>query len=164
MLLASCWCSASLKRGGQANTNALNNLPMLRRTTGTAMHKLTAPILALTLCLPAATAWETSPSAEQNAPVGTPKSVTEGPVVDGRLDDDAWDGAPILKDFVQRERCEGTPVTERTEVRLLCDDEALYVGGVDVHGRRVLDRTWRSSARRIAYGYRCVFNSCRYLP
>jgi len=54
--------------------------------------------------------------------------VGEGPVINGRLDDDAWADAPILTDFVQREPVEGQPVSERTEVRLVYDEKALYIG------------------------------------
>jgi hypothetical protein len=54
--------------------------------------------------------------------------VTTPPTIDGRLDDVAWRSAQPLTDFVQRELREGEPVTERTEVRLLTDGEALYVG------------------------------------
>jgi hypothetical protein len=54
--------------------------------------------------------------------VGTP------PVIDGRLNDASWRNAPPLADFIQRELREGEPVTERTEVRVLTDGEALYVG------------------------------------
>lgn len=50
------------------------------------------------------------------------------PVIDGRLDDSVWAAAPILGGFVQHEPFEGRPVTEATEVRILFDREALYVG------------------------------------
>ena len=50
------------------------------------------------------------------------------PVIDGRLDDAAWREAEVLGGFVQREPVEGTPVSERTEVRILTDGAALYVG------------------------------------
>lgn len=50
------------------------------------------------------------------------------PVVDGRLDDAAWASAPVLDGFVQREPVQGALVSERTEVRVLFDDQALYVG------------------------------------
>ena len=53
--------------------------------------------------------------------------VTSAPTIDGRLDDGAWGRAEVLSDFVQREPSEGQPVSERTEVRLVRDDEALYV-------------------------------------
>ncbi|HMA25328.1 MAG: DUF5916 domain-containing protein [Gemmatimonas sp.] len=54
--------------------------------------------------------------------------VQRPPIVDGRLDDEAWRAAPIYDGFVQRELNEGQPVSERTEVRIVSDGEALYVG------------------------------------
>ncbi|HEU4880664.1 MAG TPA: DUF5916 domain-containing protein [Longimicrobium sp.] len=52
-----------------------------------------------------------------------------GPVrVDGRLDDAAWAAATPATQFTQLEPAEGQPVSERTEVRVVYDDEALYVG------------------------------------
>ena len=54
--------------------------------------------------------------------------VANPPIIDGRLDDEAWSlGEPITQ-FFQREPVEGEPVSERTEVRFLADGEALYVG------------------------------------
>ena len=55
-------------------------------------------------------------------------AVKDHPVIDGRLDDPVWQAATPLSGFVQRELHEGEPVTERTEVRVLTDGEALYVG------------------------------------
>jgi hypothetical protein len=52
----------------------------------------------------------------------------QSPTVDGRLDDAAWASAQPISDFVQREPVEGQPVSERTEVRILYDESALYVG------------------------------------
>ncbi len=49
-------------------------------------------------------------------------------VIDGRLDEDVWQSAPAVTDFVQRQPDEGAPARERTEVRFLYDDGALYVG------------------------------------
>ena len=48
--------------------------------------------------------------------------------IDGRLDEDAWRDAPVAAGFLQREPNEGAPATEPTELRLLYDDGALYVG------------------------------------
>jgi hypothetical protein len=48
--------------------------------------------------------------------------------IDGRLDEPAWAGAPVIADFVQKEPEEGAQPSERTEVRFLYDDNALYVG------------------------------------
>jgi hypothetical protein len=48
--------------------------------------------------------------------------------VDGRLDEADWERAAPAKDFVQRDPDEGKPATEQTEVRILYDDDAIYVG------------------------------------
>src|SRR3972149_5450826 len=50
------------------------------------------------------------------------------PRVDGTLDDSAWASAPAISGFVQHEPFEGRPVTERTEVRILYDQDAVYLG------------------------------------
>ena len=59
--------------------------------------------------------------------------VTASPVrgelrIDGRLDDASWADAVPASEFYQRERQEGLPATERTEVRVLFDTHNLYVG------------------------------------
>jgi Domain of unknown function (DUF5916)/Carbohydrate family 9 binding domain-like len=48
--------------------------------------------------------------------------------VDGILSEAEWATAEPVTDFTQREPAEGAPATERTEVRVLYDDGALYVG------------------------------------
>ncbi|HEX2339270.1 MAG TPA: hypothetical protein VHI98_02210, partial [Vicinamibacterales bacterium] len=48
--------------------------------------------------------------------------------VDGRLDEPAWQLAVPISNFYQRERNEGLPATERTEVRVVYNEETLYVG------------------------------------
>jgi hypothetical protein len=48
--------------------------------------------------------------------------------VDGPLNDDAWKLAVPITNFTQREPDEGVPSTERTEVKILYDDRALYIG------------------------------------
>ncbi|HYX82693.1 MAG TPA: DUF5916 domain-containing protein [Gemmatimonadales bacterium] len=54
--------------------------------------------------------------------------VSTPPLIDGRLDDAAWRDAMPITGFIQRELHEGQPVSERTEVRILSDGQALYVG------------------------------------
>jgi hypothetical protein len=56
--------------------------------------------------------------------VRTPKR----PVIDGRLDDAVWRLAPPSTSFTQHFPDEGAPPTERTEVRILYDDDAIYIG------------------------------------
>lgn len=54
--------------------------------------------------------------------------LVERPVIDGRLDERAWQGVPVLGGFTQLVPDEGAPASERTEVRLGFDDESLYLG------------------------------------
>ena len=51
-------------------------------------------------------------------------------VLDGRLDEAAWQAAPVARQFVQNEPREGEPATFDTEVRVVYDDEAIYFGVV----------------------------------
>jgi hypothetical protein len=52
-----------------------------------------------------------------------------GPIaIDGRLDEPAWAAATPIAAFRQTQPLEGPPATQRTEVRILYDDEALYIG------------------------------------
>ena len=55
-------------------------------------------------------------------------SPEDRPAVDGKVDDEIWKRAAIYDQFVQQEPDAGKPGTERTEVRLLQDDRAIYVG------------------------------------
>src|SRR5437764_5442076 len=50
------------------------------------------------------------------------------PRIDGSLDDSAWSTAAPISDFVQKLPTEGGVPSERTEVRILHDDDALYIG------------------------------------
>ena len=67
-------------------------------------------------------------AAAPSARIGTARVVAIPPSIDGRLDDAAWQGAPAFTGFLQRELHEGAPVSERTEVRIVSDGEALYIG------------------------------------
>ena len=49
-------------------------------------------------------------------------------MLDGRLDEPDWQSAPVASGFLQRDPDQGQPATEPTELRLLFDDHALYVG------------------------------------
>ncbi len=49
------------------------------------------------------------------------------PRIDGVLDDEVWQTAPIATDFVQKDPAEGQPATERTTIQITYDEEALYV-------------------------------------
>lgn len=49
-------------------------------------------------------------------------------VLDGRLDESAWQKAPAITSFTQSYPAPGAKPTDPTEVRVLYDNEALYVG------------------------------------
>lgn len=62
-----------------------------------------------------------------------------GPVtIDGVLDESAWQSAPAITTFTQQQPTEGAPATQRTDVRVLYDDGALYIGArmYDTEGKR----------------------------
>ena len=48
--------------------------------------------------------------------------------VDGRLDDEAWQKATPITDFIQKEPTEGAAPTDAMDVRIVYDDDVLYVG------------------------------------
>jgi hypothetical protein len=83
------------------------------------------------LCLPwTLLAQAPPPPADSASPARVARSarVSTAPVIDGRLDETVWrDGTPLTQ-FLQRDPAEGEPSSERTEVRLLSDGEALYIG------------------------------------
>lgn len=61
-------------------------------------------------------------------PVARAVRAAVAPVIDGRLEEEVWVTAPVIAGFVQFEPREGEPATERTEVRIVFDSEALYLG------------------------------------
>ncbi len=72
-----------------------------------------------------ALAWPEAPHGE---PVVRAERAGAPISVDGRLDEDAWRRAPVAGGFLQRDPNQGEPATEATELRILFDDGALYVG------------------------------------
>jgi hypothetical protein len=102
------------------------------------------PVLAWLLTQAAATLSAPTPPAplEPPAPLAAPTPLTEPasrphiravrtpapPVIDGKLDDPAWRLALPSDTFTQHFPDEGAPPSERTEVRILYDDDAIYVG------------------------------------
>ena len=74
-----------------------------------------------------------------------PQAPSSGIRVDGRLDEAVWSQAPPITDFVQKEPVEGALPTERTEVRFVYDDKALYVGA-RMYSSGGVASTFRSTA------------------
>ena len=57
-----------------------------------------------------------------------PTHAAQPPRLDGVLETEEWRNAAVIDEFTQQEPAEGDPATERTIVRLMYDDRALYVG------------------------------------
>jgi hypothetical protein len=60
--------------------------------------------------------------------VNTPSVPSADIEVDGRLDDDAWEHAALLEGFTQFRPIEGSEASQKTEVLVLVDDDAIYFG------------------------------------
>ena len=74
-----------------------------------------------------------SPIAAQQAetespPVAAAQRTESQPVIDGRPDEATWQAASAMTGFIQREPNDGALASERTEVRVLYDSDAIYVG------------------------------------
>lgn len=54
--------------------------------------------------------------------------IEQAPKIDGKLDENVWKLAPAATDFIQNQPNPGDPSTQRTEVRVLYDNTAIYVG------------------------------------
>jgi len=83
-------------------------------------------------------------------------------VLDGRITEPAWNAAPVVTDFRQIDPEEGKPASERTEVRILYDDEALYVSGrmFDSHGAAgVTTRLSRRDQTNDSDGFQIVIDA-----
>ncbi|HSG08856.1 MAG TPA: DUF5916 domain-containing protein [Longimicrobiales bacterium] len=74
---------------------------------------------------------QTAPGIDVEAaprPEAVATRATAAIVLDGVLDEASWANAQVLGGFVQSRPDRGYPATERTEARILYDDEFLYVG------------------------------------
>ncbi|MEE2618132.1 MAG: hypothetical protein VX677_05915 [Candidatus Poribacteria bacterium] len=93
----------------------------------------TCSLLVFLLVLIAQSVILTDLKAHQES-LAPPKSVTavriqqKPPTIDGLLDDDIWEEAPIYSGFLQREPEQGNPGTEKTSFQIAYDDEAVYFG------------------------------------
>ena len=108
----------------------------INRVTQTAASVLKQVVLAFT---PLALFALSCDHASAQVPTATPQALSETrqirairisePIkIDGRLDEPPWSGVVAATDFRQQEPSEGTPASEKTEVRVLFDDKNLYVG------------------------------------
>lgn len=62
----------------------------------------------------------------QSQSVITAVRIENPPVIDGRVDDQAWEKAFVVSEFYQREPNEGAPVSEKTEFLICYDANNIY--------------------------------------
>ncbi|MBP1660753.1 MAG: hypothetical protein H6P95_1945, partial [Candidatus Aminicenantes bacterium] len=69
-----------------------------------------------------------SASPAETATAITVVRVERGPKLDGRLDDEAWQGAPVFTGFRMAVPRSGGEPSEKTELRVIMDGSSLYLG------------------------------------
>lgn len=76
-------------------------------------------------------------------PVGSAIRAQGKITIDGRLDEGAWSAAEPMAHFIQSVPEAGYPATEPTAVRILYDDEMLYIGAMcyESHPERLVVKT-----------------------
>lgn len=104
-------------------------------------------LVPLLLCLPSVPVQSQGPSPsaasgtsrDHSVPVPSARAARRSAAItmDGRLADAAWQAATPVTEFTQVDPVEGQPATQRTEIRFLFDEGALYVGAKmhDTEGR-----------------------------
>lgn len=99
----------------------------MRRALLTALFAF-VPVLAPAQVTPADGSPATRAADNVTGAFASAAATTTPPVIDGVLSDDVWRLAPVVTAFTQRDPDEGVPASERTEVRIVYDDHAIYVG------------------------------------
>ena len=98
------------------------------------MRHLLLPVLCLGVLIgwltPAAASAQDAQASNGALPVVTAMALDtdERIQVDGLLDEPIWQRAKPATDFIQQEPDNGAPATERTEVRIVYDDDRLFLG------------------------------------
>jgi len=71
-----------------------------------------------------------TPSFCQEKKQTTALRIEHAPKIDGILDDEAWRGAMIATDFIESAPFPGKPAPLKTEVKIVYDDNAIYIGAM----------------------------------
>ncbi|MFB3852835.1 MAG: DUF5916 domain-containing protein [Vicinamibacterales bacterium] len=87
-----------------------------------------APLVLLALPAIALAQSPTRSEPDTASPVANAARREAAVTIDGRLDEAAWQAARASTEFRQSQPKEGLPASLSTEVRVLYDDEALYIG------------------------------------
>ncbi len=88
--------------------------------------------IGVALCLfPIAFSFSSASAHQQDNPttrLARAARVNESPKIDGDLSEHLWNEASAISDFLQREPHEGAPATEKTEVKIIYNDKAIFFG------------------------------------
>ena len=95
------------------------------------------------------------------APAVTAVRLVRAPAVDGRLDDPDWALATPVRAFLQIDPDEGAAASESTEVRVLYDADAIYVGArlFDAEPAKIVRRLARRDASSHSDEFRVLLDS-----
>jgi hypothetical protein len=97
-------------------------------TNGSGLGRLPQIALMLLVGLPLAEARQAAPDNGGRRSILAVRLLdSESTVLDGRLDEPFWSRTVPAADFVQIDPANGSPATERTEVRIAFDRGALYL-------------------------------------
>lgn len=105
------------------------------------------------LCFSSLSLW--AHESTHGAPVKSIRAIRVSPTapkIDGVLDDEVWQQAPIASGFYQRDPEEGIPASEETAFQIAYDDEALYIAIMcyDTEPDKIVRRLYRRD--QISYG------------
>lgn len=119
------WLSNQLEQLAKNGTIHHFTSRLVIRVSLGALAVLSLPLAAQQTAAPAS-----NPSTRSHAAAPTVRAapLTGRIDIDGTLDDPAWAAAAPVSQFTQRDPKEGMPATEKTEVRVLISDDAIYVG------------------------------------
>ena len=99
---------------------------------------------------------------DRHAPAASAARVAAAIRVDGTLDEAAWASATPITEFTQVQPSEGRPASERTDVRILYDDNALYIGATLYDGQQVRSRVGRRDMGMSASDWLTVIIDARH--
>ena len=91
------------------------------------LSKLAVLILSCAALSDPASAQQTTRSQSDARPIAHASKRTGSIIIDGKIDEEAWAAATPIGDLVQSVPNEGMAPSEKTEIRILYDDAAIYI-------------------------------------
>ena len=139
--------AATMIDGGRAR-GALRHTPCAEPLTRLRIPSRRIALLLVGLCgggLTAALHAHAPQGRDDDRTIRAVRAEHEPPAIDGILDDEVWQRAPIATGLTQRDPDEGLPASEKTAFQVAYDDEALYIAIVcyDSEPDRINRRLYR---------------------